>query len=269
MEQTTNTLAPAAATDEPAVLSTSWRTDRPLARTSERLSADLIAAALNDGRDLRPGRAVRRDGWTPDRIRIFIETLAECGVVENAARAAGISKQSAYALRKRAAGRGFHIAWNAAEHLARRRFSEEVMSRALHGYVEVVVRNGEVVEERHRYDNRLTMAVLARLDKNVVAQDDENRVARLVAEEFDQFVDLICAGGDGCAEFISDRIEADTWTPCREARTLERCDNYARYGVGLPVDIDVSDLDPDQRESWTEEQQERAERSGLLEDLDE
>jgi hypothetical protein len=254
----------AAAIDAPADYATPADAARPAACLSNRLDPGLLGSALDAGRDVRPGRAARSDGWTPDRIRIFLETLAECGVVEDAARAAGMSKQTAYRLRKRAAGRAFHVAWNAAEQLARNRLAGEVVSRALHGCVEVIVRDGQVWGERHRFDNRLTMAVLERLDRNAAANDEENRVARLVAEEFDQFLDILCAGGEDAAAFVAARIEADRWTPAREARTLARCDNYRRYGVGLPEEIDVTDLDPDARESWTAEQRERAERSGML-----
>ena len=260
---------PSAATDEPADLPLrSARAAPSDARTSDRLASDLIESALSAGRDPRPGRAGRSDGWTPERIRIFLETLAECGVVGDAARAAGMGRQSAYRLRNRTANRAFHLAWTAAEHLGRRRLADEVMSRALHGCVELIVRNGEVWGERHRFDNRLTMAVLARLDRNVEARDAENRVARLVAEEFDQFLDIVCAGGEGAADFVADRIEADCWTPEREARTLERCENYRLYGVGLPQEIDISDLDLDDPESWTPEQEQRAVRAGLFDDED-
>src|SRR5687768_14196019 len=196
MEHTANT-PPTAATDEPAVPPAFLASGRPAARVSSRLTESLIEPALDAGHDVHPGRATRIDGWTPDRIRIFLAALAECGVVEDAARAAGMSKQSAYNLRNRTAGRAFHVAWTAAEHLSRRRVAGELMSRALHGCVEIIVRDGQVWGERHRFDNRLTLAVLARLDANALARDDENQVARLVAEEFDQFVDLVCTGGQG------------------------------------------------------------------------
>ncbi|WP_114953420.1 hypothetical protein [Sphingosinicella terrae] len=266
---------PAAATDEPAVLSTSAdeasapiaAPTRPRARISNHLAPDLLDPALHAGTDARPGWSTRADGWTPDRIRTFLTALADCGVVEDAARAAGMSKQSAYRLRNRAAGRAFHVAWTAAELLGRRRLASELVSRAMHGCVEVIVRDGEVWGERHRFDNRLTMAVLARLDKSLLAHDEENRTARLVAEEFDQYLDLVCAGdGEGAADFVEARVEADRWTASREARTLERCDNYGRYGVGLPEEIDVSDIDPEDPESWTEEQLDRARRAGLVEE---
>ena len=256
-------IPPAAATDEPAVLPTSAAPARSLARVSERLAEDLIEPALDAGRDVR-GRATRRDGWTPERIRIFLESLAECGVVEDAARAAGMSKQSAYRLRNRASGRAFHLAWAGAEHLSRRRVASELLSRALHGCVEVITRDGEVWGERHRFDNRLTMAVLTRLDRKVATSDAEDRTARLVAQEFDQFLDIVCSGDDNAAaRFLHSRIEADSWNAAPEAYAVERCGNYARYGVGLPEEIPIADLGPAGRGSWTAEQHERAFRSGV------
>lgn len=254
-------LPPTAATHEPAVPSTPHRRV-PYCRVSNQLAESLVDAAADS-----LVRAPRPDGWTPDRIRAFLTTLAECGVVGDACRAAGMSRQSAYAFRNRASGRAFHIAWNAAEQLGRRRLEGAVVSRALNGCVEVIVRGDEVIE-RHRFDNRHTMAVLTRLDQRVLARDDEARTARLVAEEFDQFVDIVCAGGKGAAEFVASRVENDRFTATREARTLDRCDNYARYGVGLPGEIDVSDLDPEAQESWTAEQRERAERAGLFDELE-
>ena len=41
----------------------------PTARPSNRLVDHLVEEALDAGRDTRPGRAERTDGWTPDRIR--------------------------------------------------------------------------------------------------------------------------------------------------------------------------------------------------------
>ncbi|MFN3388890.1 MAG: hypothetical protein ACK40O_08145 [Allosphingosinicella sp.] len=59
-----------------------------------------------------PARA-RRDGWTADRQRVFIEGLAQSGCVGKAAAAAGMSRESAYRLRRRAGAEGFAAAWDA------------------------------------------------------------------------------------------------------------------------------------------------------------
>ncbi len=56
----------------------------------------------------------RRDGWTPERQRNFIATLAHTGCVAAAARAAGLSVTSAYNLRRRIGAESFAAAWDAA-----------------------------------------------------------------------------------------------------------------------------------------------------------
>ena len=70
---------------------------------------------------------------------------------------------------------------------------------------------------------------------------------------------------DEAAAFLADRHDAE-WTNCEQARLLTRLGNYQRYGVGLPEEIDVSDLDATDPAAWTEEQVERARRAEILED---
>ena len=210
---------------------------------------------------------VRQDGWTADRIRVFLNTLAQSGSVTDASRAAGISFQSAYRLRNRAAGRAFHLAWNAAMLLARRRLADDLLSRAVNGCREVVYRDGRVVAERHRHDNRLGLALLQRLDRQAKESEktrwSEEALARIVAEEFYQFVDIVCEGGEAAAGFIEAR--RDSYAQAPEPELLDRLDNYRNYGVGHAEEIDVSDLDIAEAAKWTEEQRLRAERAGLIE----
>lgn len=175
----------------------------------------------------------RAGGWTPARIRTFLTILADCGVVGDAARAAGMSRRSAYRLRNSAEGRAFHLAWSAAQQLARRRLADDVQSRAVHGCVDLIVSDGKVVGERHRFDNRLAMAVLARLDRLALDKDNESDAVRYVAEEFDEFVAIAAAGGEGAADFLADRIAAGRpwrhWQP----RLLRRLADFLRTGLGL------------------------------------
>lgn len=58
-----------------------------------------------------PARA-RRDGWTPERQRVFIAALARTGCVGRAAAAAGMSRESAYRLRRREGAARFAAAWD-------------------------------------------------------------------------------------------------------------------------------------------------------------
>lgn len=145
---------------------------------------------------------VRDDGWTPERIRIFLHTLAETGVVEDAAAAAGISRQSAYRLRNSERGRAFRLAWGVASRLARTRLADDVYRRAVYGSVETI-RRGEEVIQRHRHDDRLAMAVLARLDRIEREGMKEREASDVVGESFDTFVETVAAGGVGAANFLS------------------------------------------------------------------
>src|SRR4030095_11038981 len=151
-------------------------------------------------------RAPRRDGWTPERVTLFLTALAQCGSVEHAARAAGMTKQGASALRSGAGGRAFALAWDAAvEQLAHARVADEVRSRALHGCVELIVRDGKVWGERHRFDNRLTMALLTRLDAKRDSRREEDIDTRIVAGEFEQFVALAAQSDlHGAAAVLAD-----------------------------------------------------------------
>jgi hypothetical protein len=180
---------------------------RPRPRVSDRLAKAIDDAAAGP-RDTK-GRLVRNDGWTPERIRVFLEALADLGTVEDAARVAGMSRSSAYAFRRREEGRAFAEAWDGAVLLARPVLADALMSRAMHGCVELIVRDGEVWGERHRFDNRHAMAMLTRLDQKALAADDKSVTARLVAGAFDAFVDIVCAGGGEAADaFLQSRAEA-------------------------------------------------------------
>lgn len=109
---------------------------------------------------LVPTRA-RGDGWTPERQRAFLEALAECGSVTRAAARVGMSRESAYALRRRADARGFAQAWDAARALAVEHLTETAWNRALDGELRQVFYHGELVGESRHYDNRLLMALIA------------------------------------------------------------------------------------------------------------
>jgi len=252
----TNTIAP----PDPAF---AIRPDPPAGRDPSNLDSILTDQSLAAGADRRGERATRADGWTPDRIRTFLLTLADCGVVTDAAAAAGISVRSAYNLRNRAEGRAFHYAWEAALQIAKRRLADAVMSRAMHGCVDQIRRDGQVVAERVRFDNRLSMAILTRLDQRVKAADAEAGAVRAVVAEFDQFVGIASSGGAGASEFIAARREEEAGPE----DILERLDNFARYQVGLPEEIDTFDLNSEQRDRWTAEQFERARRAGVLDRL--
>lgn len=65
-----------------------------------------------------------RAHWTPARQRIFLAALLETGSIARAARAAGMSRSSAHALRKRLPGTPFDLAWDHALRLHAARLAD-------------------------------------------------------------------------------------------------------------------------------------------------
>jgi hypothetical protein len=176
-------------------------------------------------------RKVRHDGWTAERQQIFLATLADTGVVADACRAARIGRDSAYAFRRRASGRAFALAWEAAELIARRVLADDVMSRARYGVVDRVYRDGKLVAERHRYDNRLSMSVLTRLDRTAEGHGDAAPAVRAVAAEFDQFLDLLPHGNEAAEAFLASRFPVDeSGAPCPFGRARRRGGDSCGFG---------------------------------------
>jgi hypothetical protein len=115
----------------------------------------------------------RLSGWSAHRQQLFIEALAETGTVHLAARRAGLSARSAYQLRLRSPA--FAQAWNAAQQLAVGRLSALAFDRAIHGRLEQIYKDGELVAERRVPSERLLMWLLARLDPKRFAMPWEKR----------------------------------------------------------------------------------------------
>jgi hypothetical protein len=252
-------------------------------------SPDLVSNKLLEAWPVNPAdppaRACRSDGWDPDKERRFFETLSNTGVVADACRASGMSRDAAYTRRRSASGRAFALAWDAAILIARGAVADDVLSRARHGVIDRVYRNGELVAERHRYDNRLTMAVLTRLDRQAEGLGENAPVVRAVAQEFDRFLDILPKGVEGAEEFIAARFPAPgpkgketivkeppthdggIPVPGSETALLARLGAYGKFGVGLPAETAEEALDPAEMERWTEEQWGRAEFSGRLDRL--
>jgi hypothetical protein len=120
------------------------------------------------------------------RQAAFCEALSHHGNVRLACRAAGISPQTAY--RARRASADLAACWDAALVLARAHVEEVLADRALNGLEEAVYYRGEEVARRIRYDNRLLLAHLARLDK-LAEQMEARRPA-----PFDAALDALTQG---------------------------------------------------------------------------
>ena len=134
---------------------------------------------MTDLLPLSTQQVIRHDGFSRERQVKFLAALAEAGNVRAACRSLRLSATTAY--RTRRACREFRLAWDAAM-LAARVHAEEVLAdRAINGVEEVVYYHGQEVATRRRFDARLLLAHLARLDR----LEGDGYVAE-VSEDFDR-----------------------------------------------------------------------------------
>jgi hypothetical protein len=213
-----------------------------------------------------PAPRIRQDGWTPLRQQVFLRSIAEGATVELACAGVGLSPQSAYAFRNRASGAAFALGWAAARLLGRERFADTLLTRALEGQIETVTRPDGTTVDRLKYDNRLAMGLLARLDRQAEANHAGAQAARLVAQEFEAFTDAI-GRDDSPARaglFLGTRALGEPEAELAPVIALARADRFARTGAGLAAEVDTSDLDLARRADWTADQWQRAEAAGLI-----
>ncbi|HEY0130503.1 MAG TPA: hypothetical protein VGB57_03790 [Allosphingosinicella sp.] len=115
-----------------------------------------------------PVRA-RRDGWTAERQLRFILALARGARAGEAARRLGRSRQSAYALRRRAGAEAFAAAWDGAVDFAAEARGAPGMPGASSSGIETLLvpryYRGRLIGFVQREDLRGLMARLSRLDR--------------------------------------------------------------------------------------------------------
>jgi len=109
-------------------------------------------------------RRAGRDGWTEEKMRRFIETLADTGDVSAAAKTVGLTRESAYKLRRQPHAAAFARAWDAARHHAGGFLEDVAFERAIQGAEHNVYNeNGEVVCTKRVVSDRLLMFLLRHL----------------------------------------------------------------------------------------------------------
>lgn len=178
----------------------------PIAEQDIAWPTDLLPAAGECGAAPTPFDGValpesrnRLAGWSADRQRYFLATLAETGSVHLAASSARLSARSAYKLRTRSPA--FAAAWDTALQLAVGRLSAIVFDRAINGRVEQVFEEGTLVAERRVPNDKLLTWLLARLDPRRFALPWEQRGdADPQAEAVDRFPGLLEALADSVSQ---------------------------------------------------------------------
>lgn len=123
--------------------------------------AEPVTAEPFDGVALPESRK-RLAGWSAERQRLFLASLAETGSVHLAAADARLTARSAYRMRLRSPA--FAAAWDTAEQLAVGRLAALAFDRAINGRNEQVWHRGELMIEKRVPSDKLLTWLLARLD---------------------------------------------------------------------------------------------------------
>ncbi len=150
----------------------------------------------------------------------FLTALSQWGNVRAAAGQVGVSRAHCYRMRRASAE--FRELWDAALVLARPQVEEVLADRALNGMTESVFYHGEEVATRTRYDARLLLAHLGRLDRleatfatGRAAKEFDQRLGRLlnppVVRDWDEDEDGDDADDDAfyAEDFGEDDFDAD------------------------------------------------------------
>jgi len=165
--------------------------------------------------------AARRDGWSPERKLRFLDRLAANGNVRSACAAVGMSRDAAYTLRRRDAL--FARGWAAALLLAREAGVELLADNATEGIEEDVWYRGEHVGTKRRFDARLLLAHLARLDRLV------EEAGQRTADDAARFEEILaCVAEVDVPEEL--RVD-DEPLPLERATTLDMAGDEAAQAV--------------------------------------
>lgn len=176
-------------------------------------------------------RAPRHDGWTPERKTRFLDCLAEKGNVRQACARVGLSQQAAYVLRRRDAV--FARAWAAALALAREHSVQVLADRAIEGVEVQIWYRGELVGTQRKFDTRLLLAHIARLDALVdekATWQDAGRFDELLAVVAGEAVpegleldgDIIPPDREAAGRLVGERMEEEYERKALEANAADR-----------------------------------------------
>lgn len=192
-----------------------------------------------------PNPSRKREGltlslpFTPDRRVRFLHFLATTGNVRRACMGVGVSPQSAYVHKRRDAA--FAHGWDAALLLARDAAEEVLAERALEGVHETIFYRGEAVGSRTRFDARLLLAHLARLDRH----HQEAAGAAEIAARFDDYLAELTAGAPRFEAPFHDPEAPPQWSPAQPTRDEALLDARERALHRFPERFE--DLPPETR----------------------
>jgi len=135
------------------------------------------------------------DRWTKAKMTEFLRALGATQCVASAARAVGMSRQSAYKLRNRLKGEPFDIAWEAAFQHGYDALHQAALERALHGVEVPIFHNGEQIGSRRHFDERLTTWLLSRRNAQGAQRISRySMAAEFWSERWDKLLDRVQTG---------------------------------------------------------------------------
>ncbi|MEM7667464.1 MAG: hypothetical protein AAF250_16585 [Pseudomonadota bacterium] len=156
----------------------------------------------------QPLKTTRRDGWSAEKQRGFLQMLAATQSVAQAAKAVGMSRQSAYKLRARLDDAPFGAAWRMATRSARNALVEAALDRAINGVEVPHYWQGELVGTSRRYDERLT-ALLLHSPTLETAQPVVNGAESEFAQQgLERLLDRIADGPGEWCDYAEERCYA-------------------------------------------------------------
>lgn len=113
------------------------------------------------------------NGWLPSRQADFLGYLAETGSVSAAAARVGMSRESAYRLRRREGAESFAAAWDAALGLPVRQVTvDDLVFLAYAGLIRPIMRRGRYVRWVQRPDNTALLRLVAQWSRHPEGEGD-------------------------------------------------------------------------------------------------
>ena len=176
--------------------------DEPRPLTPEQQHRQDIDRFLTAYEGVAPERE-RRDGWTPFLRKLFLQVIAEGGGISTACAYTHMSRSAAYALEAR--DRVFAAGLAAAAHFARGPMADDFYEKGRHGITETITRSDGATVTRHRFDSRLSIAVLNRLDRRCDRAEERGSIHLAAVRNWDEYLRLVGDGEDAAAEALLDR----------------------------------------------------------------
>lgn len=135
--------------------------------------------------------------WTFAKMAAFLRMLSATHSVSEAARIVGMSRQSAYKLRARLKGQPFDLAWDCVTRRQYDALAQAALERAIHGVEVPHFHKGELIHTSRRYDERLTVAMLAMRNRLAPLPPRYGRWDGLAdPDQFEDLVDCVELGGE-------------------------------------------------------------------------